>query len=133
MRLSAKLIKNYANVNSFSYMDQWIIRAGEPSDLYFQLIDLDQNGIRYLAGIGSGNQPVVVQVTFPSIDDAAVLLITATQPDANDSSIWKVSILATQTPNSGNVIFSIAEGAVTRSFGTLNLLSVEFPGSDGSC
>ena len=42
MRLSARAIVNYANINNFSYANQWIVNAGDPLTLYFQIIDLDQ-------------------------------------------------------------------------------------------
>ena len=54
-RLSARPIVNFQNVNSFKYANQWTVSAGNSNTLYFQLVDLDQCGLRYLAGIGSGN------------------------------------------------------------------------------
>lgn len=133
MRISAKALINYFNVNSFSQANQWTIRAAEPNTLYFQLVDLDQDSLRYMAGIGASNQPYSVQVTFPSIDDNAVITLTATQADSADSSLWKISIPSSQTPASGTVVFSLTEGSVIRSFSVLNLISVEYPGNDGSC
>ncbi len=133
MRLSAYLIKNYANINQFAFESQWQIRAGDPNTLYFQLVDLDQDGLRYLAGIGLSNQPFGVTVKFPSIDDALEINATAVQADAADPSVWKVNIASTQQPNAGNVIFSVTEGSDTRTFKLTNALQVEFPGNDGSC
>ncbi len=133
MRISASLIVNFANINQFSFADQWQIRAGEPNTLYFQLVDLDQNKLRYLPGIGGSNQPYGIQVKFPSIDDAQVITATAVQVDVADNSIWKVTLASSQTPNSGNVIFLVTEGSATRSFKSMNGLAVEFPGNDGSC
>lgn len=132
MRLSAKAITNFANVNQFDFGNQWIVRAGDPNTLYFQLVDLDQEGLRYIPGIGTDNQPVSVTVTFPSIDDTQVINVTAIQ-DPNDRSIFKAVMGPNQKPNSGNVRFAITEGSSTRRFSALNLLSVEYPDSDGSC
>lgn len=156
MRLSARPLLNFVNVNSFSYGNQWIIRAGDPNTLYFQLFDIDQGpasvvggpnplfgfqgisvlsgniGLRYMAGIGAGNQPAGIQVTFPSIDDTQVIIANAIQ-DANDKSIWAVTLGQNQKPNSGNVIFAVQEGNNIRRFNVLNLLSVEYPQNDGSC
>jgi len=155
MRLSARVILNYANVNNFSYGNQWIVRAGDPNTLYFQLVDLDQSpsaiiggpnlfnsggtqvfnssiGLRYMAGIGVSNQPFSVSVTFPSIDSATMITLNATQADPADSSIWKVSIPSSAQINAGNVQFSVAEGSAIRKFGVTNLLNVEFP-NNGSC
>jgi hypothetical protein len=133
MRLSAKVIKNYANINQFDYANQWTIRAGEPNTLYFQLVDLDQDSLRYFTGQGGSNQPASVSVTFPSIDDDSVITLSASLADAADPSIWKVSLTSTEIPNSGNVLFAITEGATVRKFSGLQLLTVEFPGQDGSC
>ncbi len=131
MRLSAKLIQNYSNINSFGYTNQWVIRAGEPNTLYFQLVDLEQNALRHIAGVGGSNQPYSVSVTFPSIDDAKVITATAVQADATDASVWKVSLGSNQTPGSGQVVFTVVEGSATRSFGVLQAIQVEYPGNDG--
>jgi hypothetical protein len=133
MRLSAKVVKNYANVNNFDYANQWIIRAGEPNTLYFQLVDLDQDSLRYLTAQGVSNQPASVAVTFPSIDDDEVITVTASLADPADPSVWKVVLTALQIPKSGNVLFAVTEGAVVRKFSGLQLMAVELPGNDGSC
>lgn len=152
MRLSARPIVNYANVNNFSYANQWIIRAGDPNTMYFQIVDLDQGpynlvggpifgqsaalsgnvGLRYMVGVGVNNQPASIQVTFSSIDDTQVIVANAIQ-ETDDKSIWKVVLGPNQKPNSGNVIFAVTEGSSTRRFSALNLISVENPNNDGSC
>jgi len=155
MRLTAKSLINYNSVNSFSYANQWTVRSGDNNILYFQLIDSDQgpynvianqnpnsygspinslsssSGMRYIAGVGSSNQPASLLVTFPSIDNDKVLAINAVQ-DPNDGSIWSVSIPSTVTPSGGNVIFKLTEGTNIKSFSVLNLIAVEYPQNDGS-
>ena len=131
MRLSVKPIVSWCNVNTYTFGNQWTIRAGDPNTLYFQVIDLDQSGSRYMVGVGAPNQPYSINVTFPSIDNTKVLTIAAVQ-DPNDSSIWKVSIPANQQPAGGNVQFQIIEGSSTRSFSVTNLIGVEYLNS-GSC
>ena len=133
MRLSANLIVNYASINQFAYRDQWKIRAGEPNRLYFQLVDLDQCSLRYMAGLGALNQPYGVVVTCPSIDNSKVLQFIAVQADMADSSVWYIDIASTQIPSSGNVIFQTTEGSVARTFHLKNAMHVELPGADGSC
>lgn len=154
MRLSAKPIINFANINDYTLGNQWNIRAGEPNTLYFQILDIDKAingnnqgfgifsgitpvgttaGLRYLLGIGSSNQPYGIMVTFPSIDDAAVIQATAVQADANDSSIWKVSLSSSQIPNSGSVQFALQEGTTIRRFSVMSMLDVEYPQNEGSC
>ena len=133
MLLSAKIIKNFCNINDFSYGNQWTIRAGEPNTLYFQLVDKDKDGLRYIAGVGSNNQPVGVIVTFASIDSAQTITATATQVSSADGSVWAVSLSGSQVPKSGSVTFAVTEGSVTRRFTAMNVLGVEHPGNDGSC
>jgi hypothetical protein len=154
MRLSAKPIINWCNVNMYTFGDQWTIRSGDPVTLYFQILDIDQAingnnqgfgifsgiapvgttaGLRYLVGIGSNNQPYGVQVTFPSIDRTRVLTYTAVQADPNDSSLWKVSLPASAIPAGGNVKFTVQEGTTIRHFSVMNMLAVEVPGNNGSC
>lgn len=131
MRISAKALIPFNNVNSYSTANQWQIRSGEPNTLYFQLVDLDQDSLRYIAGVGSA---AGVQVIFPSIDDNAVITATATV-NANDPSIWSVSLSSVQSPFSGNVQFVVTEGSVTRRFNVVNMISVENPqnvGCDGT-
>jgi len=148
MRLSARPLLNYANVNNFSYGNQWIVRAGDPNVLYFQVVDLDQGpsqtignqifgaptlsgnvGLRYMVGASAAAS---IAVTFPSIDDSQAITAQAVQ-DPNDKSIWSVTLGPNQKPNSGNVIFAVTEGSATRRFSALNLISVEYPQNDGSC
>lgn len=130
MRLSAKSLLNFNSVNSYTPANQWTIRAGETNTLYFQLIDLDQAGLRYIAGVGGSAS---VQVTFPSIDDSQVISVAAVA-NANDASIWSVSLSSVQVPNSGNVQFAVTETS-TRRFSVTNMISVEYPqnvGCDGT-
>lgn len=137
MRLSAKPIVNFNNVNSMDYGNQWTIRANEPNRLYFQLIDLDKTDgsacktpMRYIPQ--PVTPPATIEVLFPSIDDEDEITVAATQLAA-DGSIFYVDLTDGQTPASGNVIFKITIDGVIRSFGVLNMMSVEWPGSDGSC
>jgi hypothetical protein len=130
MRLTAQPITIFNNINSFTLGSEWIIRAGDPNTLYFQLFDLDANDQRHLTGL-NGNTPVVVTVTFPSIDDNQVITKTATV-DSNDTSVFNITLLNTDYPAGGNVFFSVTEGSVTRTFPVINMLSVEMV-NQGSC
>ena len=135
-RLSAKPIVNFQNINSFKYAPQWTIQAGNSSTLYFQLVDLDQCDLRYIAGVemcGVSNQPVGLRVYFPSIDCSQVLSLLAIQ-NPNDESIWSVNIPATNTPQTGAVKFQLFEGNNTTSFLVQQMIVVQYlqDGSDGN-
>lgn len=130
MRLSAIPLINFQNINSYQSASQWIVRASDPNTLYFQLVDLDQNSLRYIAGVGLSNQPASVSVIFPSIDSSKVLTLTAVQ-NVNDGSVWSVSIPSTSSPQTGNVKFQVVEGANARSFFVTQMIVVEGEGCGG--
>jgi len=130
MRLSSKPIINFCNVNDWDSANQWCIRAGDPNTLYFQVIDLDQDGLRYIAGVGASNQPVSMQVTFSSIDSTMVVQKSAVQ-DPNDGSIWSFNISPTDRPHGGAVQFQLTQGSSIRTWVTLNMLCVEYPANPG--
>ena len=137
MRLSAKPIVNYANINNMDFGNQWIIRAGDPNRLYFQLVDLDKvdNSAckipqRYIPI--ATTPPVVMQVTFPSLDDATQIVATAVQ-STQDNSVFYVDLSPSQIPGSGAVQFALTVDGATRRFGVTGMMSVEYPDNDGSC
>lgn len=137
MRLSAKPIVDYTNINNFDFGNQWTIRAGDPNTLYFQLVDLDKVDntpckapLRYMPQPVA--PPAVVTVTFPSIDDATQITATATQV-SGDPSIWSVTLAPNQIPGSGNVQFALTVDGTIRRFGVQGMISVEYPDNDGSC
>lgn len=128
MRLSAKIIKNFANVNQFSYANEWQIRQGEPNTLYFQLVDLDQDGLRHMPLDPAAS----VQVIFPSVNTSAVVTKVASQASNLDGSLWQVSLLDSEKVYSGNVQFRLTENGVTRSFYVMDALKVEML-NEGGC
>lgn len=133
MKLYAKAITTYNNVNSFKTGNQWAIRAGEENTLYFQLIDQDQDNLRYITGADVSHSPASMVVTFPALDDDAVITATATIVDVNDTSLWKVVLSDVQVPSSGNVSFALTEGTKTKRFSALQFLTVERVAQAGDC
>lgn len=112
MRLSAKPLKNFQNINSFDFGSEWTIRVDEANTLYLQLVDLDQEGLRYIPTTPGAT----LQVIFPAVSSANIITKTATQVSALDGSLWSVSLLETEKPSSGNVQFVLVENGVTRRF-----------------
>lgn len=130
MRLSANILKNYVNVNSFWTDSQWSIRSGDPNTLYFQLVDLDRESQRY---VPTGT-PVTMLITFPAVNPANVVTKIATQAAAGlDGSIWSFTVSATDKLFSGNVLFSITEAGVTRNFYIIQGIAVEQIDGEGGC
>ncbi len=99
MLLSARILTNVASVNVFTYSDSCRFTEGDVVDVYFQLVDMTVEADAFQAK-GRRYMPLdlaapAVSVLFGSIDDAKKITRTATQPFTQDSSIWKVSLLAT--------------------------------------
>lgn len=130
MRLSAKSLKNVENLNTFQYTNQWIVRqdgnSGEEQSLYFQLVDLDKDGIRYMPEVGA-----VVVVTFPDLDQSVQAVKTATNPFADDKSIFKIDLTVLDIIASGNVKFQITEGNKIKKFSVTNMVTVELLNAGG--
>jgi hypothetical protein len=131
MRLSARAIVGFQNINSFKYANQWIVNAGDQYTLYFQLIDLDAScdeacPLRY---IPTGT-PVQIRVHFASIDCAKAFTLIGNQ-DPTDGSIFSVTVPATSTPQSGNVGFQLFQGNNINTFTVLQLIDVIYPMNQG--
>jgi hypothetical protein len=102
MLLSARMLDNVASVNGFDWATQVEYTAGDgPVDVYFQLVDLNQDrvstgfkfgGRRYAPAAGA-----TLQVVLANIDDDIQVTRVATQPFTNDPSIWKVTMLGSDT------------------------------------
>jgi hypothetical protein len=155
MRLTSVPIINFSNINDFQETSQWTIRASDPNQLYYQLYDLDNVSVppfnplnsgffnaaiqtspqRYIAGVGSSNQPFSMVVTFPSLDPSNTLTFTGT-PDPNDASVWSISLPGYANtalgPASGNVIFSLTQGINTWTWTVINMVAVEMT-NQGCC
>ena len=157
MRLTSIPIVNFSNINDFQEASQWTIRASDPNTLYYQLFDLDNvttfsspylplNGgffnaaipslpQRYIAGVGTSNQPFSMTVTFPSLAMGKSIVLTAT-PDPNDASVWSVTLPgytnAGMAPASGNVIFTLTQGINIYTWTVQNAIAVEQT-NQGSC
>lgn len=132
MRLSARPLKNVHSLNSFSYANQLFVSAeageAEATDLFVQIVDLDQEGIRYMPSSGA-----VLTAIFPALDDEDNVSRIAVQPFPQDPSIWRIPMLAGDMVSGGNMIFAITEGGVTKKFVVQNALVVEQIGQGGCC
>lgn len=112
MKLSAKFLKNVSNINTFQYVNQWDISEGSANRLYFQIIDKLKDSLRFITQATTYS----VSVTFLSIDSSSEITKVATQPFADDKSIWYIDLSASEVPNSGAVKFSITQDSVESKF-----------------
>jgi len=127
-RLYTQTLKNYRDINSFDESSEWNVRENEENILYFRLIDLDQDKLRYISKAAA----LAVTVTFPNIDDDEEFTVAASNPDVDDLSIFTITIPAGSTPASGNFTVSVTEDAKVRSFSVLSGISVDLL-NGGSC
>lgn len=109
MKLSARPLIDCQGVNDFIPSEQLEMTAGDSPTFYFQLIDLEKNlaahgwsppGMRYVP-VSTATAPTLA-VTFISIDGAKQFTRFASQPFAQDASIWSVGLLGTD-PLAGTV------------------------------
>ena len=124
MKLNIKTIKNFANINQYDYASEWGIRQEDSTTLYFQLVDSDQENLRYLPTDASYS----VSVTFPA---STPVIKSATQASALDRSIWSVLINSTDKINTGNFQVTVTEGANVKKFSVLQAIVVESLNSGG--
>ena len=110
MRLSAKPIVAYQNINSFRFATEWTIRDGEANTLYFQLIDLDQEDLRYIPI----DDDFEVSMEFPALDAAAVITKVGVTPSQLDRSVVAVTLNASDAVSSGNVRIAVTENGVAK-------------------
>jgi len=133
MRINAKIIKNVADVNQWEYANVAYVQEGQSNEIYIQLVDLDKTHsaekstalpefpLRYMPQ----GTVVTLTATFPNIDSDEQFTITGAQPFADDKSIWRLPLTATDIPASGNFIITLTEDGVEKTFLIRNALSVE--------
>ena len=114
MLLGSCVLNGVASVNTFDYVSAADWTAGDTVSLYIQLLDLSLDrpgGRRYIPLAGA-----TLEVTLDSIDSAKRIVRAASQPYSQDSSIWLVSILSTDTiRGTVNLRLKLTEaGKVTR-------------------
>lgn len=130
MKLTAKILKNVANVNQWDYTDSASVQEGQVNEIYFQLVNSDMTPVegdseslpecpmRFLPQ-GTVNN---VEITFPSLrNDPADLgieefTVPASQPFSDDKSIWKITLSSSQIPKSGNVRGKLTVDGVNQFF-----------------
>lgn len=128
MLISARPLKNFQNINSYLQATEWTVRKDEPKRIYLQLVDLEQDGLRYLSQATAYS----LSVTFPALNPLNAITKAATQASALDRSIWYVDLSANENPSTGSVKVSITEDGVTKSFSMMSALTVELL-NDGGC
>jgi len=135
MLLSARVLKNVVDVNTFEYATEACFTEGDGPAVYLQLVDVHKDceghgyhpgGRRYMPTAGA-----TLSVVVENIDDDKKLTRTATQPFSNDPSIWKIQFMSTDpTRGTANLRLILTEPGprVTRG-SVLNAISVDPQGA----
>ncbi len=134
MLLSARILANVVNVNTFDHATEACFTEGDGPAIYLQLIDASKDradkgfhppGRRYAPASGA-----TLSVVVENIDDDLKLTRTATQPFTNDPSIWMVQFLSTDpTRGTAHLRLVLTEGAVVRRGTVHSALSVQSQGA----
>jgi hypothetical protein len=127
MRYGFKLLNNVTNVNDFKATDSLEIVSEEGVDIYFQLVDAEED-LRFMP-------PVTVstmQVSFTHIDSSQNITDrSAVQPFPNDDrSIWKVTIMAGESIAPNGMSVKYFDGTKTYSLHSLSDLTIASNGND---
>lgn len=95
MKLGFILLDNVTDANNFKEIKELTLTAGNPSTLYFRLVQLDKDPsedfdrpLRFIPPSGA-----TAQAGFDALDDQFDLSLVATQPFTDDKSIWSIPIL----------------------------------------
>jgi hypothetical protein len=120
MRLGLRILNVGASVNNHKQVDQISIARGETLDLCFQLVDEDQDGLRYVPAAGA-----TVRFQIPRADQVIAAPLNTRQTINNgvdrqavaawdgDRSCWKVTLTGAETSQmvSGSVRATVTEGS----------------------
>jgi hypothetical protein len=123
MRLAAKLLNTSATLNSFRQVNSISIARGETVDLFVQLVDLDQNGLRYIPVSGA-----TLQMQLPRSNEVLAdvnqtrqiinrgIARAAINPFPEDRSIWKVTLVEADTLSlvSNSLRLELTEGSTKK-------------------
>jgi hypothetical protein len=135
MLLSCRMLNNVVDVNTFDHVSEVRFTQGDGPTVYFQLIDGTKNriedgfnpsGRRYMAATGA-----TLSVLVDTLDDAKKITRVATQPFAQDPSVWALTFMATDTVR-GTVVLrlTLTEGAkITRGASQIGAVEIDPQGS----
>jgi CTP synthase (UTP-ammonia lyase) len=104
MRLGLKLLNSGATANCFKHVSSVEIVRGETAEIFVQLVDQDQNGLRYIPSPGA-----TVQLVIPRMDEVSAgpnntrvgsnptLTRSAVVAFVGDNSIYKIPLTSSET------------------------------------
>lgn len=130
MKLALVALKNYNNINSFQEVSEISLQQGNPSTLYFRLVDLDQskdgNHFRFVPASGA-----TMTVTLNNIDlNKIVTKVASMAASADDRSVWSIPILESDSFSKNSLEATLINNGVTYKIYFVSEVSQEPSGSD---
>lgn len=118
MLLSARMLANVANVNTYDTVSSVQFTEGDTVTVYLQLIDLTKDKIsQNLSSSGRRyipSTPTTLKVTISNIDATKTVTKIATAPFTGDTSIWSFSLASTdKVSGTYNLTLELVENGVT--------------------
>ena len=98
MQLGIKILNSSSTLNNLMFLNQTIISPGETKTIYFQTVDLDMNGQRYIA---SG--AAIMNITINNINSTYTINKSPSNPFPSDKSIWGFTLNTYDTTNLSGV------------------------------
>lgn len=118
MQISARILDNVSDVNSYTAVRRLELTEGDLPKIYVMLVDASKDraedgffpgGRRYMPAAGS-----MLSITLDHIDTARKLTRVATQPFPLDPSIWMIELMPTdKVLGTVNMILSLTESGKT--------------------
>lgn len=114
MKLGVRVLNSSSTLNNLMHLNQIEVSPGETVTVVMQLVDLttvsesNRIGTRYIPASGA-----TLSVVIQSNNSANVLTKAATQPFAEDGSIWQFTLSASETAQIGamDLLVTLTEGA----------------------
>lgn len=130
MLLSARFLNDVSGVNNFYYASEVRFSEGDAPTIYLQLSDasvmssiegFNPSGRRYVPASGA-----TLSVTIENINNAKKVTRIATQPYAQDPSIWAVTLLTTDMVHgTASITLTLTQGSVVTKGYLRNAIKVD--------
>lgn len=136
MKLNLQMLDPSSTLNKLHLLSEVEVYPGSTATIMFQLVDLNQQlsdicdlYSRYVPASGA-----TVSVVISNLDSANVVTKTATNPFADDRSIWSFDLTATETTQLSGITLqvTVTEGASVKKFISSGVLVVH-PSSPFTC
>lgn len=130
MKLALVALKNYNNINSFQEVSEISLQQGNPTTLFFRLVDLDRSEndkhFRYIPSSSS-----TMAVSLNNLDSNKIVTkIASMAAPLDDRSVWSIPILNSDTFSKNSLEATLIDSGITYKIYFVSEVSQEPSGSD---